>query len=530
MGNILDIIGGCKPYQSGRARLIQRDEVTRIILQLNEIGRNERAAKRALQLLCDRLENGWTLVSHDEPRLLNKIDEILDTNASDDIRRWIYKIISLKRAYKFRTRLKYAIKNEDCIDNMPWLIGAIFSIFTEEEAISIIRESGIEFHGTPLEHASRLFSDAKGVFSNPPSLIVRATGRDVEAAKLICFLTAYGREAGLLDYAGLDPQKYLGELSGHDDALVAEYAAWAFSRADKGSIEDIAYHFEAFKSRPGNVRKWLYILASKNPKNLKKYRDVFTEALLWEKDESAREGLVTAITSTYDKTNSRYIAEMFAGETNFQIKIKLLQHMSSNIKNDENYFDAISTYIEYEHRTRAIEHNILKGTLMTISGTKKVTSILKKLRDEEIARPTMKGESDKMDNKKKGQGIVINIEQNNSGGKIIVGDIACDKSSPQASTEDTLADLRAVLEQLRTSLSNIHSEVATPPEARDAAERALAHLDGNPSESDVPPPSGWLKSTANLVGRAVNALPSAASNATALKGLLDTFGQIADKF
>jgi nucleoside phosphorylase len=121
----------------------------------------------------------------------------------------------------------------------------------------------------------------------------------------------------------------IGDLNAHPDPIVAQYSIWATYENPALGLKNLRLPLHDVQSRPPNVRKYVYRLASKDVETAK---DNYDFLVVGSEDSSpeVRVGLAAGLKDIYFDGMEALIIDWYADEDVDQVKQRLLEHMARN--------------------------------------------------------------------------------------------------------------------------------------------------------------------------------------------------------
>ena len=277
-----------------------------------------RENKRALQDLCNALQSRRLL--SDSRRIRQLIHSHLGSK-DVHIRRYAIKALGLIGNVDDSRRIVDQLRVEIDPEARTWGMAALMNRAEERGLASICEETGLEL-GKPFALAARLYARDEWLRGNPEITRISIDDDDLTLT-WATYLAGYGRAPQDLFHPRLDNGLFLGELTKHPTALIAEYSVWAlwerkeYDFAQASLLTSEIHHFAP------NVRKWLYKLALQSPKASelsKDHIDLFSR----DEDEGAREGLAQGFNELDGAEFGRAALEWYSREESSSVKETLL--------------------------------------------------------------------------------------------------------------------------------------------------------------------------------------------------------------
>ena len=276
---------------------------------------DERLIKHAIQQICKRLEAdrpltltdvAWAALSRHmlSPHIL--------------VRRWLYKVVGLTREGRLAPWLRGQLRGgETDPENLSWAVAAFFSLEANAQIGARLRSLSLDM--APHQLSARFFRPEL-----PPidTELERVAIEADEPLPPMWLALLHARHRGYVRTSVIQA------LTDHDDAGVSEYSVWALVRDPGGRFDKLTIGPGDIAARNPQVRRWLYRLLGKDPRNLQIYSDLIAERSLQETDPRAREGLALALgLELLDPTLAMRVAEWFAEEDDQLTKLALVQHV-----------------------------------------------------------------------------------------------------------------------------------------------------------------------------------------------------------
>ena len=291
--------------------------------------------RRGLQLLCALFEKS-ALVGEQVRQKAQQLASRVMTSEDSRVRRWLYKLIGLIGDSTYKPFLMRRLeKTEEDPENQAWLVAALCAIEDLVIARGQIYRTDINASDSTVELATQYFGSAPSVWGK--ERLRSEMGRGDPLTLKWMSLRHGSREQGfqLESSSALD---IIGELTGHEDPGVAEYATWSLASNSAGQFKYSRIAPEALFDHPANVRRWFYRLMTKDSSGFDTNLDFFREAPKREKDAAAREGLAQGLNGLdWSPELDKIMLEWWEHERNFLVRMQLLLFFSKSQEHNPAY-------------------------------------------------------------------------------------------------------------------------------------------------------------------------------------------------
>jgi hypothetical protein len=315
--------------------MVTREELTWVSVRLSSTDPAD--VKRGLQDACDLIERGRYFSDHS--LFLTVIPRFIE-HSDTKVRRWAYKLAALLRNERLLPHLIERFGTESDIENISWIVSAVFGLMTDRDIESWLRAHDEQFFGTYLELAARLYQRST-FLENKEAVGTREFEADPMVRKWASLLWGYGEEVprGILGYnAAAD---LVGNLVTDDHEESVEYAIWAQHKRPEGSARSLILSpTKITERRAANVRRWLYRLITKNARSARGFRDLVLAGMN-DVSVDAREGLALGIGGLAPFGLEKEILQWFEQTSDSNVRLALVDHLARASEENIGYHNTL---------------------------------------------------------------------------------------------------------------------------------------------------------------------------------------------
>ena len=212
-------------------------------------------------------------------------------------------------------------------------ISALCALLSEEEARSELVKIDLPLEGGVLlaavQHSGHFQSELRVTRLN----IDYAAPAELRLAGILVGLNKAPENLFSLSFRN---SEIIGELNTHPDSIVAQYSVWATYEHPALGLKNLRLPLHDVESRPANVRKYVYQLATKDVGTA---QDNFEFLVMGSQDPAieARAGLATGLKDIYFDSLETLVLDWYHDEDSEAVKQRLLEHMARNAEKCSSY-------------------------------------------------------------------------------------------------------------------------------------------------------------------------------------------------
>lgn len=324
-----------------RDRPFSTEEERFLLTQLQNS--DPRIVQRTLQTFCDMFRAGRFLVEPSKARMA-----FLSSLHSPDlrVRRWGLNALT-HVGFAGHIELitaQFSVAAEGDPDLMSSAVAALFSQVADERAEGLLKAAGVKMEGLHLIAAAQFSSGMSALLAREKIPLDHATPDELRAAIV---LTGKRKAPDNLFFANHTNEIALSELNLHDVPSVAKYSLWAQANLKLG-FKSIRINIAELDSSPEEVRKWVYALLFSDSLELANNLDLLAHV---RRDDSAivRAEAAHHLRSTFLPQMVARVLEWYNCESDDEVRLLLLEHMSAFAHRDARYEQMATTFFEAAH-------------------------------------------------------------------------------------------------------------------------------------------------------------------------------------
>lgn len=319
-----------------RARgFIGQQEATYIQLLLGHV--DPAGKERGLERLCAHYHRGLRLRS---PHPIQQTLTALLYRPEPNVRRWALNAIAAagSRGENLQAVLDAIERDRTDDDILAAGIGALIALTKQDERAALLGTVDIALEGPTLLAAAQQADTYQGDLSAQRVNIDSASPSELRLASVLVGLDKAPDHLFSLSHPN---SAVIGRLNLHDDALVAQYSAWAILESNVLDVTHLGTPVKDIEARPERVRAYTYRIISADSVTAERYRE-FIELGSVDTSQRAREGLASGLNKAYFDGIEEITLDWYDQERDANVKEAILDHMASQSPHSEVYLSKVT--------------------------------------------------------------------------------------------------------------------------------------------------------------------------------------------